>query len=99
MKRHLIFEYIKLINESVPNAKEIFTQGNCGSFARMLLFAFPDGIIYDYMGEHFVFGFGGSLYDITGDVTKEYEGDNLTNMALCSDINQIMAELSPKYEK
>lgn len=98
MNEHLILEYIKVVNEAVPNAVEVFTSGNCGSFARMLLFAFPEGVIFDYAQDHFVFGFGGNLYDITGNVTSKYNDESkLTNIALHLNINEMMADLSPKY--
>lgn len=51
---------------------EIFTTGNCGNLAVMLVTAFG-GRIFN-VGLHYVAEIAGRLYDITGDVTEKYGG-------------------------
>lgn len=68
-----ILDFIELIRESVPNAVEVFTKGNCGSFARILNKTFSGGNILHNI-DHAVFEYQGVYYDITGNVTGEYEG-------------------------
>lgn len=94
----LILEYIDLVKSSVPNAEKVFTQGNCGSFARMLLFTFPDGrILYD-QPNHFLFEFDKIIYDITGNVNGKYDYKKLIPLEKIGDINKIICELKPRYK-
>lgn len=99
MKQQEILFYIEFIRAAVPNAEEIFTEGNCGSFAQMLLFVFPEGRIMHYYPRHFVFEYKHFLYDITGDVSKNYDYSKLTYIEDLGDINTLMFELAPKYKK
>lgn len=99
MNEQKILSFIDLVRSSVPNAVEVFTQGNCGSFARMLLYAFPEGKIYEYLKDHFVFEHGGLLYDITGEVTGKYPMENLIDINDYADINELICNLTPRYKK
>ena len=47
-----------------------FTEGFCYYFALILKSRFPEGKIYYYFPEHFVFKYQDRLYDITGDCTE-----------------------------
>ena len=50
-----------------------FTSGCCYWFAHILASRFVDGeIVLAVVENHFVFRFGGRLYDVTGDVTSSY---------------------------
>lgn len=66
-----ILDYIELVRSSVPNAVEVFTKGNCGPFARMLMKTFPGGdICYD---GHCTYLYNGQHYDIRGSVESSAE--------------------------
>lgn len=98
MSEDTILSFIELVRSSVPNAEEVFTRGNCGSFARMLLYAFPKGKIYKYLQDHFVFEHDGLLYDITGEVTRKYPLKGLTDINDYTDINELICDLKPRYK-
>lgn len=66
-----ILDYIELIRDAVPNAIEVFTQGNCGSLALILSCPF-NGEIKDLYG-HIIFEYKGIWYDITGVVETDYK--------------------------
>lgn len=56
------------------NIDEVFTGGCCYWFAVILHQRFPNSrIMYDTVENHFVTEIGGRLYDITGDVTGQYD--------------------------
>lgn len=97
MKEQEILSFIELVRNSVPNAIEVFTEGNCGSFARMLLYAFPEGKILYIYPRHFVFECGHSIYDITGEVNGQYDYKKLIPLNEIGDINKIICELTPRY--
>tara|TARA_R110002020_G_scaffold169689_1_gene359020 strand:+ start:681 stop:980 length:300 start_codon:yes stop_codon:yes gene_type:complete len=99
MENQAILEYIKVVNAAVPNAKKVFTEGNCGNFARMLLFAFPQGNIKFYLRDHFVFEYYSLLYDITGEVTNKYPQENLVDIKDIGDINELICSLTPRYKE
>lgn len=98
MNEQKILSYIELVRSSVPNAVEVFTQGNCGSFARMLLYAFPEGEILKYLDDHFVFHSGRHIYDITGNVDDKYDYNKLAKLESIGNINKIICQLTPKYK-
>lgn len=98
MRVQEILSFIDLIRSSVPNAIEVFTEGNCGSFSRMLLYAFPEGRIMYLQPRHFVFEYEHSIYDITGCVNKEYDYKKLIYLEDVGDINTLICELTPRYK-
>lgn len=99
MEQDRILSFIKLMNESVPDAQEVFTSGNCGCFARILLFAFPRGKILEHWQTHYVFELDGISYDIRGEVTDLYREIELTPLSLeMKDINGIISSLEPRYQ-
>ena len=53
---------------------EVFTCGCCYWFAYILCGRFQEAaeMMYDPVINHFMVGYGGRLYDITGDVTDKY---------------------------
>ena len=52
---------------------EVFTCGCCYWFAYILCGRFQEAeMMYDPVSNHFMVGYGGRLYDITGDVTDKY---------------------------
>lgn len=56
------------------NITEVFTCGCCYWFAHILCSRFPDAILlYDPVMNHFLVGYNDRLYDITGDVTEQYD--------------------------
>lgn len=62
-----ILDFIDVVRDAVPNAVEVFTQGNCGSFALILAKAFPGGTIkYIIKNGHTIYEYGPEWYDITG---------------------------------
>lgn len=65
-----LLDFIELIQRAVPNAIEVFTKGNCGSFALILAKAFPGGEIKDLKG-HIIYEIDKQWYDITGIVSNE----------------------------
>lgn len=99
MNEQIILEFINLVRFSVPNSEEVFTKGNCGSFARMLLFAFPQGKIMIHQGDHFIFEYEESIYDITGNVNGKYNYKKLRYLENIGDINRIICSLTPRYKK
>lgn len=55
------------------NITEVFTSGCCYWFAYILCGRFPEAkLMYDLAANHFVAEIGGKLYDITGEVTDQY---------------------------
>lgn len=64
-----IIKFIKFFKSSVPNAEEIFTKGNCTSFARLLSMVFPGGQVLHNM-DHAVYLYDNFYYDITGMARK-----------------------------
>lgn len=64
-----IEDFIELFRESVPNAVEVYTQGNCTSFAMILSEAFHGGTVCHNIS-HATFEYKGLHYDITGQVEK-----------------------------
>lgn len=90
---------IKFINKFTLNGKrqeviEAFTNGCCYWFAQILWERFydPDAwnqdieIVYDLLIGHFGCRIDGKVYDITGDVTNQYQWSRL------SDIDEIRFE-------
>lgn len=52
----------------------VFTCGCCYWFALILHCRFPEStIMYDQVANHFVTQIKGRLYDVTGDVTEQYD--------------------------
>ena len=99
MRGQEILQFIELIRDSVPKAVEVFTQGNCGNFGRILLFTFPEGKILYYLRDHIVFELGHSIYDITGCVNGQYDYKKLTPIEQEGDINKQMCVLTPRYKE
>lgn len=93
MSDQILF-FISLIRDSVPNAVEVYTQGNCGVFALILLDRFGGEIYYN--NSHCVLHYNGSFYDITGDVTNEYREANMIPLTEFG-ISELVRTLKPKY--
>ena len=97
-----ILDYIELVRNSVPDAVEVFTKGNCGPFALMLLKTFPGGEILNNVN-HTVYEYNGEMYDITGKISYE----KLKNDSLYSGMIPIIEygldaaiiKLKPRYVK
>ena len=73
---------------------EIYTQGNCGNFAKALALAFDGDVLVVEGFIHAICRINGRLYDISGDVTDKFpnvrepmvgELDDLTNNYSFSD--------------
>ena len=92
-----ILDYIELVRDSVPNAIEVFTQGNCGPFSLMLMKTFPGGEIKDLMG-HRIYEYRGNWYDITGLVKGDYKYENAVPI-LDYGLDKAMQLLKPNYGK
>lgn len=58
-----------------PSVREVFTCGCCYWFAYILCGRFPDEsrLMYDPVANHFAAEIRGKPYDITGDVTGQYD--------------------------
>lgn len=66
-----IEKFITIIREAVPNAEEIFLNGECLALSRLLDISFSGGeIMYDPINGHFVYQNGKSFFDITGIIVK-----------------------------
>lgn len=56
------------------NITEVFTKGCCYWFAYILCGRFPTArMMYDPIANHFVAKIDNHLYDVTGDVTGQYD--------------------------
>ncbi len=93
-----ILDYIELVRNSVPNAVEVFTQGNCGPFALMLMKTFPGGEILNLEIGHRVYQYHGNIYDITGIINDKYDWDT-TIPILDYGLDKAMQLLKPNYGK
>lgn len=56
---------------------EIYTQGNCGNFAKALSIAFNGEVVLVNERCHVVMRLNNQLYDITGNVTHKYTVDKV----------------------
>lgn len=96
-----ILDYISLVRDSVPNALEVFTKGNCGPFALMLLKTFPGGKIMNNVS-HTVYEYNGEYYDITGKIPYDaIDNDSLyKNMVpiLEYGLDKAIMKLKPRYK-
>ena len=96
-----IIDYIDLVRDSVPEAIKIFTEGNCGSFARMLNKTFPGGKILHNI-DHAVYEYHGNYYDITGRIKRKTVKKNklYQNMIPIEEygIDEAIILLKPKYK-
>lgn len=72
MQIHEIENFIKIIRDSVPNAIQVYTEGNCTSFARILEIAIPGGKVMHNIS-HSCYKYKGLCWDITGNI-KEPKG-------------------------
>lgn len=100
-----IIDYIELVRSAVPNAVEVFTQGNCGAFALMLMKTFPGGEIENFSCGHRVYSYRGQSYDITGAL---WDGEKYKNPAYKNpepiiktgkDLNKGLLMLRANYKK
>lgn len=79
---------------SSENINEVFTSGCCYWFAAILFWRFiRDGaeIMYDEVANHFGTKVKGKVYDITGDVTNQYNWaswNSITDSSLVTRIKQ-----------
>ena len=91
-----ILDYIELVRNSVPDAVEVFTQGNCGPFALMLLKTFPGGEILNNV-DHTIYEYHGEWYDITGKIPN----GKYNNMIPIIEygLDAAIIKLKPKYVK
>jgi len=87
-----IIDTIKLYQEYIPNAVNIFTKGNCYGFALILQDRFPGGEIYTDES-HAIYVYNRLGYDITGNV----EIKNHIPLREYSEI-EIKQRLQPKYK-
>ena len=70
-----VLHLLAILRRSVPNAKIVYTNGECFQLFRMLRTAFPQHKpepYYDYVHGHIVTKMRGQFYDITG-VVEESE--------------------------
>lgn len=70
-----VLDFINHFHKSSPTDEitKIFTEGCCYWFAHILHSRFPNSVImYDPVINHFVTKIDERLYDITGDVTEQY---------------------------
>lgn len=70
---------IKAIRESFIGSEQVYTQGSCIMFFRILKRVYPDAVPYwSKKASHMITGIGGKFYDITGKVkrTPDYEADD-----------------------
>lgn len=71
-----VLNFIKAFTDFGTPVKECFTCGNCYWFAYILHSRFPgSSIVYDVVANHFACQICGKVFDITGDVTKQYHWD------------------------
>ena len=68
-KENEILDFLKQVKKTIPNAKEMYTKGNCTSLAMMLKVVFPGGKVLHNL-DHAVHQIGNRCYDITGRVPK-----------------------------
>jgi hypothetical protein len=73
MEKERILDFIETLNGKRSDdtgskvLEAVFTQGNCGNFAKALKKIFPEGKIYLTKGnDHVMFGYDGYLYDVLG---------------------------------
>jgi hypothetical protein len=63
--------FIQAIRESAPYMVDIYQQGSCWHFFKILKLVFPDAepfYVYDECNSHVLTRIGGKFYDITGEV-------------------------------
>ena len=64
-------ELIKSIRQSFIGSEQVYTQGSCIMFYRILKTVYPDAKPYwSQQGKHMITRIGNLYYDITGIVTK-----------------------------
>lgn len=94
--RNSVLQFISRFtaNGQYEQVKEAFTCGCCYWFAVILLSRFPNNsrLMYAEIDNHFAAMIDGALYDITGDVTDQYEmspwedlGDDLLRARIVRD--------------
>lgn len=65
--RRGILKFIEAVRNSLHNAVQLYTQGNCYGFARLLQHQYPHAVIwYDRVEGHIYTRIGGTWYDIRG---------------------------------
>ncbi len=96
-----IIDYIELVRSAVPDAVEVFTNGNCGPFALMLMKTFPGGEIKNFIDGHRVYEYQGQFYDINGILENDkykYE-DAIPIITTGKDLDKALLLLKPNYKK
>lgn len=95
-----IIDYIELVRDSVPNAIEIFTKGNCGSFSLMLMKTFPGGEIKNLVGGHLIYEYNDQWYDITGAIpNRKYKYEDAEPIIRSGkDLYKAIRLLKPRYK-
>ena len=66
----MIIDFIEWFRK--PDTIEVFTNGMCYWFAKILELRFGGEILYATSYGHFVCRIDGRLYDVTGDVSNQY---------------------------
>lgn len=70
----MIQDFIKHFHDTGQNITDVFTMGCCYWFALILHIRFPNStIMYDPIQNHFATMIGDRLFDITGDITNQYQ--------------------------
>ena len=87
-----ILEYIEFMREYIPNAVEVFTNGNCVGFAMMLERKFPGGEVLDNLS-HACYRYNKVCYDITGQIVMPQGSRPIEQYG----IRKIYQLLKPKY--
>lgn len=66
-KHQKILNFISLIRNSHSKMTDIFTQGSCGDFYKILREVYPESIPY-YNSNHMITRIDDKYYDITGQI-------------------------------
>lgn len=90
---HEIENFISIIRDSVPNAVEVYTRGNCTSFARILEITFPGGRVMHNIS-HACYKYAGLCYDITGNIKEPKNSRPIEDFG----IRQIMTLTKNNYK-
>lgn len=75
MKKEMVLNFIRRFTEHDRNGdvSDLFLNGCCYWFARILSDRFHGVIVYDPVRNHFATQIAARFYDITGEITEGYE--------------------------
>lgn len=71
-----VLNFIKSFTDFGEAIRDCFSCGNCYWFANILQQRFGGYIVYDIVANHFGCDIANIVYDITGDVTDEYDWED-----------------------